>query len=334
MQLSISSSTTSQKMYSDISLQLINVLSQEIDAIQLVTENFPKEAEELVKKIVSTKGKIVFFGSGKSGLVARKLVATFSSLGIPSIFLHPNDSLHGDIGVVQSHDLVIILSKSGSGIEFEYIFEFFKKQGNTSILICCSNGPLCAHANLAIVLPFKKEACPHNLAPTSSSTLMMAFGDAIAIVSSQKRQFSSNDFARFHPAGTLGKKLLLTVESFMYKKNALALLQPDDSFQTVLITITSKNLGVGIVVNQTKKTLGIITDGDLRRACNIGKEVFEKKAKDIMTSTVKAINKEMLAYDALKIMEKFNITSLIIEKSKKVIGLIHIHDIIKAGLKG
>ncbi len=320
------------------------ILCEEAHALTHLAHNIPNNIQTLISKIINTQGKIVFSGNGKSGIIARKLVATFSSLGIPSFFLHPSDALHGDLGMIQKTDLFICLSKSGNGKEFEHIFSFLKTQKNTSVLLCCDKGTLYNKADLALLLTLKKEACPLNLAPTSSSTLMMAFGDALAIAINEQKGFTQNDFARFHPAGTLGKKLLMTVNDLMYKESDLPFLYPESAFANILVAITGKKLGVGIVVNHDKKLLGIITDGDLRRACKLGPVVFTKTAADIMTPQPKTIHAGMQASKALAYMETHKITSLVVtdipttittkhkNKTNIVTGLLHIHDLIKAGL--
>jgi len=317
----------------NIKQELIQVLSREANAINYLVANFPDEAEQLAKKIVQTSGKLVLSGMGKSGHIAKKLVATFSSTGTPSFFLHPAEALHGDLGMVQPGDFFIAFSKSGTGKEFEQILPILKSQGIQSCLICCNRGCLSFLTDLVVVLPFQKEACSLNLAPTSSSTLMMAFGDALAIVISKLIGFTKTDFARFHPAGALGKRLLLTINSFMFSKDDLPLLNKNDLFAELLFTVTSKKLGTGIVVDEDKKLLGIITDGDLRRACAVGEKVFSKTAQDIMHKSPKTAPLNSLAFDALKIMEDFNITSLVVLDGEKVVGLVHIHDLVKAGIK-
>lgn len=318
--------------FSSIKKTIQDILSLELSSLQTLSQNIPRYSEELVETILSTKGKVIFSGIGKSGLVARKLAATFSSTGTPSFFLHPTEALHGDLGAIQKDDLFIALSKSSSGNELEHIFAFLKKQKNKTALLCCSKGPLFHKASITIQLPFEREACPLNLAPSSSTTLMIAFGDALALAVSHQRQFSSQDFACFHPAGTLGKKLLLTVNDIMYTGDELPLLSPLCSFEETIVTITQKKLGVGIVVDESNNLMGIITDGDLRRACSKGVSVFTKKAQDIMTLHPKSIDSTALAQDALNYMEAYNITTLTVLNNQKFIGLLHIHDLIKAGL--
>jgi arabinose-5-phosphate isomerase len=308
-----------------------SILRAEAAAILAIIENFPSPTIQLIEYILNAQGKIIFSGVGKSGLVAQKIAATHSSLGIPSFFLHPTDALHGDLGAVQNGDLFIALSKSATGEEFSQIMPILASRKITTCLICCKNGVLCDKAQVVIKLPIEREACPLNLAPTSSSTVMMAFGDALALVVSSLRGFSEKDFARNHPAGALGKRLLLTVASIMHQQD-IPLILPSTSFKDVLITITSKKRGLGIVVNEDHTLRGIITDGDLRRACELGPNVFATCALDIATLHPKFIAPQELAYTALLMMEQHNITSLVVVADEKVVGLIHIHDLIKAGL--
>ncbi|MFA5074601.1 MAG: KpsF/GutQ family sugar-phosphate isomerase [Candidatus Babeliales bacterium] len=327
----------SKNLNLSISYELIQVLEKEAQSINYLIKNFPIQAEFLVEKILQTNlkanGRIVFTGMGKSGHVAKKLVATFSGLNIPAFFLHPGEALHGDLGMITSQDLIIAISKSGTGIELEQVIPVLKSHGNFICLICCSDGNLKFLVDLAIKLPFQQEACFLNLAPTSSSTLCMAFGDALAVVCAKLKGFDKNDFAKIHPSGALGKKLLLNVEYFMYKDGNLPLVEPDINFKDLLFIITSKKMGIAIVVDNEKNLLGIITDGDLRRAFDLGTKIFDKKAKDLMIQNPKIIKKDVLASVALQTMEKFNITSLVVvQDEKKVVGLIHIHDLVKAGL--
>ena len=316
-----------------IKQELISVLQNESKSIDTVARNLPDTAITLVKMMLNTTGRIVFSGMGKSGFVARKLVATCSSTGKASLFLHPSEALHGDLGMVQQDDLFIAISKSGTGTELEQIVPILKATGNKTCLICCNKGVLNSVVDLSVCLPFEKEACALNLVPTSSSTITMAFGDALAITVSKLLGFGKNDFARNHPSGALGKRLLLTVNSLMNNDETLPLISPETSFKETILLITKKKLGIGIIVDQNKTLLGIITDGDLRRAYEFGPKLFEKTAVDIMTMNPKTISENILAFDALKIMEDFNITSLVVTKQNIVVGLLHIHDLIKSGIR-
>lgn len=316
----------------DVTTALASVIRAEAEALLQLSFSLPAEAYRLVAAILAAKGKVVFSGIGKSGLVARKLVATFSSLGIASFFLHPTEAVHGDLGAVQPGDLFVALSKSGTGWELEYMLPVLQSQMIQTVLICCQRGALADRADLAVVLPLEKEACTFGLAPTSSSTLMMAFGDALAVVVSSMRSFTKQAFARNHPAGALGKKLLFTVRAFMLSGQALPLLAPDTPFRDLLVTITAKKCGVGIVVDEQQTLLGIVTDGDLRRACEMGPLVFTTTAGAIATARPKTIGADALAYVALQTMEEFNITTLVVVEHERVVGLLHIHDLVKAGI--
>ncbi len=314
-------------------VSVAHVLKREAEALGRLAHDVPPATEDLIEKIVTSQGKIIFSGLGKSWLVAQKLAATFSGVGIPAFGLHGCDSLHGDLGVVQPQDIVIVLSKSATGIEFEYLFSSLRLQRNFTALICCNKGPLCNYADVVIQLPFEREACNFNLAPTSSSTITMAFGDALAIAASQRRGFSKLDFARFHPAGALGRRLLLTVDTIMHKDETLPFMKHDASFTDLMYLITSKKLGLGIVVDEQRMLKGVITDGDLRRACEHGPSVFERRAHELMTVNPKTIEPRAMAIQALEVMESYNITSLVVVDRGVVVGVVHIHDLVKAGIK-
>lgn len=316
-----------------LKLDLKSILQKEADSILDLIKNLPDESVDLIKMILGTSGKVIFSGLGKSGLVAQKLAATFSSMGVPAIFLHPCEALHGDLGVIQKNDFIIALSKSGTGEELLLILQTLRNKNKTS-LICCNDGYLSPLVDLTVKLPFENEACNMGLAPTSSSTLMVAFGDSLSVVLSKLIGFKKQDFARNHPAGALGRQLLSIVKHFMYIGSSLPFVSKEDSFKNLLSITTEKKLGLAIVVDENKKLLGIVTDGDLRRACDkFGPDLFNKKVADVMTKYVKTIDENSKAYDALKIMEKFNITSLIVLERERVIGLIHLHDLVKAGIK-
>ncbi len=317
---------------SNINQHLQTVLLKEAHALSLVCKALPDNAYLLVEAMLNTLGRIVFSGTGKSGLVAQKLVATCASLGIPSFFLHPHEALHGDLGMVTRGDLFIALSKSGTGAELSIITSALKATGVTCALIACSNGALAREVDIPIILPFEQEACPLNLAPTSSSTITMAFGDALAVVVSTLKNFNHTDFARFHPAGALGKQLL-QVAPLMYKAPLLPFVQADDTFENFIVTITEKKMGIGLVVDADERLLGIITDGDLRRACKKGPAVFNATAVNVMTKNPKTIRHDELASSALNIMETYSITTLVVTKDERVAGVLHIHEVIKAGIK-
>lgn len=313
--------------------ELQAVLTSELAALQKLCAHLPTNAELIIHQLLATTGKIIFSGLGKSGLVARKLAATFSGLGTPALFLHPTDALHGDLGVIQPNDLFIALSKSGTGSELSYIFSYLKQHQIPSVLICCSLGHLARQAQLVIQLPYVSEACHLALAPSSSSTMMLAFGDALAIVTSRLKQFTESDFAQVHAGGSLGRQLLLTVSDLMHTGVDLPLLPPDASFQDVILTISKKKLGSCIIITPDEKLLGIVTDGDLRRACNhYGAELFNHPAQIFMTTNPKIISPSTRALEALEQMSAYGISSLVVIEHEKVVGFIHLHDLVKAGL--
>lgn len=312
-----------------------DVLTREAQALNNLVAAVPRETSRLIDTILHTTGSVIFTGAGKSGHIGKKLAATFSSLGISSLFIHPFEALHGDFGVIKKHDCVIMLSKSASGYELELLALLLRQHSVTTILICCEQGSLCSDVSLAIQLPFENEACLLNLAPTSSSTLMLAFGDALASTISFYKGFTASDFARNHPSGSLGKSLLLTTASLMHAGKQLPLLDVHDSFTYVITTIMEKKLGVGIVVNAEQNVLGIITDGDIRRACALhGPAVFSLTAKNLMTVEPKTVSYTTKASQALAIMEQYNITKLVVtDEHNHTIGLLHINALIKAGIR-
>lgn len=317
-----------------ITEKLAAAVSVEAAALSFLANHMPHEAATVVELLVGLKGKLIFTGIGKSGAVAQKCAATFSSLGIPAFFLHPHDALHGDIGVVQSGDCLFILSKSGQGDEFNYLFSSARQRQVVTILLCCSRGECARYADYVIEIPCAKEACLLNLAPTASSTLMLALGDALAVVVSSFRGFSRDDFARNHPAGTLGKHLLLTVEQLMHSGEDLPLVAIDATFIDIIVTVTTKKLGCAVVFDRDARLSGIITDGDIRRGCKRGADVFSITANQFMSKKPKTVQKTTLARDAFLIMESFNITVLVVLDNGNVVGIVHIHDLIKAGIKG
>lgn len=309
-----------------------NVLIAEAHALWACARTLPLETQLLVERFASCAGHIIFSGLGKSGFIARKLAATFSSLGLPSLFLHPVEALHGDLGLVRDDDMLCVLSKSGSGDELETIIKVCSSRKIFTSLLCCGSGPLAPLVECFVRLPFTKEACHLDLAPTTSSTLMLAYGDGLAIAAAQLKGFSKEIFATNHPAGALGKILLYTVSSLMHTGSTIPFIAPDASFNEIVFQMTSKKLGLCVVAQPNQKLVGIITDGDLRRACALGATVFSKTATEIMTSAPKVVSPTMRAYEALVFMEKNKITNLAVVDDERVVGVIHIHDIMQAGI--
>jgi arabinose-5-phosphate isomerase len=292
-----------------------------------------EDFENAVETIAQCKGRVVMTGIGKSGLICKKIASTLSSVGVPALFLHPADSIHGDLGILQSGDVVIVVSNSGETEELIRVLPWIRRMNITMVVI---TGVLQSTiANFGdIVLSVKvDEACPYNVVPTSSTTATLALGDAIAIALMEKRSFSIEDFASLHPGGTLGRKLVLTVEELMHPGEQLPLVFQDTAMKDVIFEITSKRLGVTAVVNGDGDLVGVVTDGDLRRAIERYENVLSKCASDVMTKNPKVIKKDALAAYALKKMEEFSITSLFVidkEGDKHPVGIIHIHDLLKA----
>lgn len=291
-----------------------------------------KDFEKAVSKIFESKGRLVISGIGKSAIVSQKIVASLNSTGTPAIFLHAADAIHGDIGMVQPQDVVMIISKSGDSPEIKVLVPLIKNFKNTLIAICGNMASYLAKcADIVLNTTVDEEASPYNLAPTSSTTAQMVMGDAICTCLMELRGFNSDDFAKFHPGGTLGKKLYLRVEELSIN-NEKPSVDEESSLKEVIIEITKKRLGVTTVLDKNINIIGIITDGDLRRM--LEKDLYHAtvKARDIMTSNPKTIDSNSLAVNALEIMRNENITQLIVMKDKKYFGIIHLHDLIKEGI--
>lgn len=298
---------------------------------ELLDDNFVRTCE----KIFNSKGRVVFTGMGKSGLIARKIVATLNSTGTASIFMHPTDALHGDLGMVRKEDVVIIISKSGSTEELINLV-FMLKRMNISIIAMVGNpdSKIAKEADFVLNVSVKEEACPYDLAPTASTTVALAMGDAIAIALLEMRGFTSEDFAMLHPAGSLGKRLSLKISEIMYKDSDVPIVKFNTSLKDTILEMTSKRLGMTCVVDDDGRLTGIVTDGDLRRLLEKKTEINNILAKDIMTKNPKTIRDFYLASFALQRMENYKITSLIIIDDKnKPIGIVHLHDLVKLGLQ-
>ncbi len=327
---------TSLKKDIDTLKEARKVLKIEADAIRNIIAHLDRHFEDAVELILNTKGKVVISGLGKSGLVGQKIASTMASTGTPSYFLHPTEGAHGDLGILGRDDIVIAISNSGESEELLRIIPFVKRLGIKLIAIVGKkNSTLARSSDVTIHVPVEMEACPFGLAPTASTTAELAVGDALAVALILKRGFTKDDFAMFHPGGLIGKKLLLTVKDFIHTGSEIPHVNVDAKMRDVLIEITSKRLGVTGVYDRKGKLEGIITDGDLRRSLAKYSDLLDKKAKDIMTLHPKCIEKAALAVKALNIMETYSITSLFVTengKKDKPIGIIHLHDILKAGL--
>jgi len=311
------------------------VIRIEADAVsglrQYIDDNFVKAIEA----IFNCKGRVVLTGMGKSGLIARKIVATLNSTGTPAIYMHPTDALHGDLGMVRSEDVVIVLSKSGSTEEIVSLLSLLKRLKAPLIgMVSNRESKIAREVDIVLYIPVKEEACPHDLAPTASTTATLAMGDALSVALLEMRGFTAEDFAMLHPGGSLGKRLSLHVQEIMIKGESVPVVSIDTSLKDAIMEITSKRLGVTAVVDESGKLAGIITDGDLRRLLEKTLDIRNLKAADIMTKKPKIIGTELLASRALQMMENFKITSLIVvDAESKPVGIVHLHDLVNLGLK-
>ncbi|MES1214121.1 MAG: KpsF/GutQ family sugar-phosphate isomerase [Bacteroidota bacterium] len=291
-----------------------------------------EDFEKAVNAIKDCTGRIVISGIGKSAVIAQKIVATFNSTGTPSIFLHAADAIHGDIGMIQQNDIAIIISKSGNSPEIKVLVPLIKNFGNIVIAIVGNTDSyLASHSDIILNTTVKQEACPNNLAPTSSTTAQLVMGDALAIVLMELKGFREDDFAKFHPGGTLGKKLYLRV-SDLSKDNEKPAVLPTQTLKQVIVEMTKKRLGVTAVIDKDTNLLGIITDGDLRRMLEKETSIDTVTAKDIMTTKPKIIAADALAVEALDVMRSYEITQLVVTEEGKYKGIIHLQDLIKEGL--
>jgi arabinose-5-phosphate isomerase len=310
----------------------IKTIETEAQSILGLTKYINADFENAVHIIADTKGRIVISGIGKSATIAQKIVATFNSTGTPAIFMHAADAIHGDLGIVQQDDIVMIISKSGESPEIKVLIPLIKNFKNTLIgMVGNLQSYLASQSDIILNTTVEQEACPNNLAPTSSTTAQLVMGDALAICLMELKGFSSDDFAKFHPGGTLGKKLYLRV-SDLYIHNEKPSVTPEKSLKEAIVEISAKRLGAVAVVDKSNQLLGIITDGDLRRL--LGKNISIERAtvEDVMTRFPKTICADELAVDALDLMRKKSITQLVVVDGGKYLGFIHLHDLIREGL--
>ena len=310
----------------------LRTIEQEAQSITGLSAFINNDFEKAVNAISRSKGRVVISGIGKSAIIAQKIVATLNSTGTPSSFLHAADAIHGDLGAVQQNDIIIIISKSGNSPEIKVLVPLIKNFGNTIIgMIGTIDSYLAKHSDIILNTTVEQEACPNNLAPTTSTTAQLVMGDALAVCLMELNGFNSDDFAKFHPGGSLGKKLYLRVDD-LYKDNEKPSVGPAQSLKEVIVEITSKRLGVTAVVDEQNDLLGIITDGDLRRMLEKGGSLEKITAKDVMTPDPKTIEADALAVDALDLMRKKEITQLVVINKQKYLGIIHLHDLVKEGL--
>ena len=312
------------------------VLSVEAHSILDLSERIDENFSQAVELLYRCKGRVVLMGMGKSGLVARKIASTFSSTGTPAFFLHPAEGLNGDFGMLAKEDVVIVISYSGETRELLEALPLLKRYGNRLIILAGNlRSTLAKAGDVCLDIHVKEEACPLDLAPTASTTATLALGDAIAITLMEKRGFKKEDFALLHPGGALGKRLLLKVADLMHVGDSFPRVLENALMKEAIFEITSKRLGVTGVCNEYGELVGVITDGDLRRALEKFSDLLHRKASEAMTKNPKWIEKESLAAKAVRKMEDYSITSLFVfnEAGDKVpVGIIHLHDLLKAGV--
>jgi arabinose-5-phosphate isomerase len=309
-----------------------DVLQNESKAVENLTNFIDNDFEACVREIFASKGRVVVTGIGKSAIIANKIAATLNSTGTPSLFMHAADAIHGDLGMIQKEDIVICISKSGSTPEIKVLVPLLKRRGSKLVaLVSNTSSYLAEQADYVLNATIAEEACPNNLAPTTSTTVHLALGDALAICLLGLRDFSNEDFAQIHPGGTLGKQLYLKVED-IFTRHDLPLVSPDALLKDVIIEISAKRLGATAVVNKDHHLLGIITDGDLRRMLQKEVNITSVRASEIMTQSPKFIERNEFAVKALQIMQFNNITQLVVKEGDKVVGFIHLHDLLKEGI--
>ncbi len=306
----------------------IEIEARSVEALaSYVNDDFVQSVET----IFNSKGRLVITGIGKSANIANKIVATLNSTGTPAIFMHAADAIHGDLGIVQKDDIVIAISKSGDTPEIKVLVPLVRNRGN--VLLALTGNPdsyLGSRADHILLSKVEKEACPNNLAPTSSTTAQLVMGDALAVALLEMREFDAKDFARYHPGGSLGKQLYLRVED-VFTHNSKPSVAPNDSMREVILNISGNRLGMTTVLGGGK-IVGLITDGDIRRCLESREDILNIKASDIMSTNPKMVEPSLLAAEALEIMEGMQITTLLVVEDDEYKGVVHLHDIIKEGI--
>jgi arabinose-5-phosphate isomerase len=312
------------------------VLQIEAKAIEQLLGRINEEFVQAVELILACEGKVVVTGVGKSGIIGQKIASTLASTGTPAFFLHPTEGIHGDLGMLEKKDIVVAISNSGETDELSQILPLIKRYGNKLIAMTGKAKSTLARAgDVVLDVSVAEEACPLGLAPTASTTATLAMGDALAVALLEKRGFNKEDFAIRHPGGKLGKRLLLKVCDLMHVGDELPMVYEETLMKGALVEITSKRLGVTGVINKQKELVGVITDGDLRRALERHTDLLERTAGEVMTKNPKSIEADTLAAQAVQQMEEHSITSLFVfdkaaERTPR--GIIHLHDLLKAGV--
>ncbi len=306
-------------------------ITEEAQAIAKLIDYIDDDFTQSVQYILQSKGRVVITGIGKSAIIANKIVATMNSTGTPAIFMHAADAIHGDLGIIQQDDVVICISKSGNTPEIKVLVPLLKRGNNKLIAITSNkNSVLAQQADSVLYAHVDKEACPNNLAPTTSTTAQLVLGDALAVCLLEMKHFGSSDFAKYHPGGALGKRLYLKVSDIV-SHNQKPEVSPDTDIKKVIVEISEKMLGVTAVLNN-HQIVGIVTDGDIRRMLSKTDSIKGLTAKDIMSVNPKTIEVDCLAIDALHLMEKNKITQLLATKQGEYVGIIHLHNLIQEGL--
>lgn len=310
------------------------VLELEAHSILNLKNRLNENFEQAIEILYSCKGRVIVTGMGKSGIIGKKIAATLSSTGTPSYFLHPAESTHGDSGIITREDVVIAISNSGETKELLNLLPLIKRFNIPMIALTGGkNSTLAKTSDVFLDISVEKEACPFDKVPTASTTTTLAMGDALAVCLLEKRGFSEEDFLIYHPSGALGKGFLYKAEELMITGERLPLASQDDSFKDVIELISQKKLGIAILTDKDGKMTGILTDGDIRRTLIKHREVHNLKAKDVMTVNPKTVSPDALAAKALNLMEKYSITALaIVDENQKPVGILHIHDLLKAGV--
>jgi arabinose-5-phosphate isomerase len=312
-----------------------DALAIEADAIRGVAAKVGPSADRAVELLLHCAGRVIVTGMGKMGLVGRKIAATLASTGTPAVFLHPAEAYHGDLGIVTAQDVVLALSNSGQTEEVVNLLPHFKRLG-TKVLALTGrpDSTLGGYAEVTLDVGVQREACPLDIAPTASTTAALAMGDALAAALTARRGFTRDDYAIFHPGGSLGRKLLLTVADLMHTGQALPLVAPDETLREAIVVISNKRLGTALVADEANRLLGVFTDGDLRRLFEKHPEPLEKPMREIMTASPKSTRRQTLAAEALRVMEDSAITALpVVDDGEGIVGVLHIHDLLRAGLE-
>jgi len=319
---------------SDLKKYAEEVIRTEAEAVAALAEKLNDSFERAVKELLECKGRVIVAGMGKSGLIGKKIVATFNSTGIASFFLHPAEAMHGDLGLIRQDDILMLISKSGQMGEMEMLVSAARRMGITLIVLCGTVGSeLYQRADIALDCSVTREACPNNLVPTSSSTVALVMGDALAVVLLKARNFTASDFAALHPGGFLGKRLLKKVHEVHHAGDQMPLVTGNATMNEMILQMTGKRLGCVLSVDEERKVSGMFTDGDLRRLVEKEDDFYKLTAADVMIRSPKSVSSDALLDVALALMEKHAITQLpTTDKDGRLVGIIHLHDILKSKL--